>query len=124
LNPVAIKPDYSVLKEDELLKNVVPLFQISEIIDCKQYYEGANDSYKVFTANKNYLLRIYSHNWRSHSEIEFEIEALLHLHAKKAHIAFPIATKDDNYILPISAPEGIRYANITHIRPPVVKTRK
>jgi Ser/Thr protein kinase RdoA (MazF antagonist) len=110
LNPVAIKPDYSVLKEDELLKIVVPLFQISEIIDCKQYYEGANDSYKVFTANKNYLLRIYSHNWRRHSEIEFEIEALLHLHAKKAHIAFPIATKDDNYILPISAPEGIRYA--------------
>jgi Ser/Thr protein kinase RdoA (MazF antagonist) len=76
MDAIEIQPEYSVLKEDDLLEKIVPLFNISDVQNCKTYYEGANDSYKIFTSKENYLLRIYT-------------------------------------IIPIRAPEGIRYAIMT-----------
>ncbi|HBH23653.1 MAG TPA: hypothetical protein DDY13_09550 [Cytophagales bacterium] len=113
MDAIEIQPEYSVLKEDDLLEKIVPLFNISDVQNCKTYYEGANDSYKIFTSKENYLLRIYTASWRQLSEIEFEIEALLHLQEQGANIAYPIEAINENYIIPIRAPEGIRYAIMT-----------
>lgn len=59
------------------------------------------------------MLRVYRRDWRSRSEIDFELEALLYLHQKGAHVAAPVARKTGGFITSILAPEGERYVIIT-----------
>ena len=108
-----ISPIYSVLSNHELLEKVVPLYDIENPISCEVLYEGANDSYKLKTENDIYLMRVYSQYWRTKTDIEFEVEALYHLHTKDVKISYPIKRKDGNFITSVEAPEGTRYVIIT-----------
>ena len=104
---------YSVTCADALLRNVIPLFQVEQAVKCEFWCQGLNDSYKVSTANKTFLLRIYRYQWRSLEEIQFEIDVLLHLKVNGADIAYPIATEKGDYIVTLATPEGRRHAILT-----------
>lgn len=112
-NKIQILPIYSVLSNENLLKKVVPFYEIENTISCDVLYEGANDSYKVLTQNGNFLLRVYSQSWRSKADIQFEMEALYHLNKMGAKVAYPIKRKDGEFITSVEAPEGTRYVIIT-----------
>lgn len=101
---------YSVICTNALLTEVIPQFEIVHPIHCQFWCQGLNDTYKVITKTETYILRIYRHNWRTRSEICFEMDALLHLQANSAQIAYPIKTQKGDYIVDIIAPEGIRHA--------------
>ncbi|MCP5076984.1 MAG: phosphotransferase [Psychromonas sp.] len=104
---------YSVTCTEALLEKIIPQFNIVNVTGCVFWCQGLNESYKVTTANKNYLLRIYRYQWRTLEEIQFELDALLHLNENGADIAYPIATINGDYIINVEAPEGLRYAILT-----------
>lgn len=112
-NKIQITPISSVLNNQDLLKLVVPFYEIEHPTSCDFLAEGANDSYKVVAGNKKYLLRVYSKHWRTKADIQFEIEALCHLDKKGVKVSYPIKRKDGGFITSIEAPEGTRYVIIT-----------
>lgn len=110
---IKIGVTYSTLSPAELLEKILPDYKIPAAYKCEFWARGFNDTYKVFTKNGNYSLRVYRHGWRSLSDIEFEIEALVFLNNAGAEVAYPIEKREGGYIIPIGAPEGIRYVILT-----------
>ena len=108
-----IPVSYSVANTNALLSSVIPQFTIEKPLCCEFWCQGINDTYKVKTASKTFILRLYRHNWRTKDEICFEIDALLHLHKKGVNVAYPITTTQGDYIVEVSLPEGLRYAILT-----------
>jgi len=104
---------YSVICIDVLMNRVIPQFKIENPIHCQFWCQGLNDTYKVTTAKEIFILRVYRHNWRTRSEISFEIDALLHLQANGSDVAYPIKTQTGEYIADLIAPEGMRHAVLT-----------
>ena len=113
-NPITkISAMYSSLCSEELLAKIVPMFNLCAPISCEFLCQGLNDSYKVVTENGSYLLRVYRKGWRTKSAIEFELNALNHLHKKGVSVAYPLLTATGEQIVPISSPEGERFAIMT-----------
>lgn len=110
---IKIGATYSTLSSAQLLENILANYKIPAAYRCEFWARGLNDTYKVFTKNGNYSLRVYRHGWRTLSEIEFEIEALVFLNNAGAEIAYPIEKREGGYVIPIRAPEGKRYAILT-----------
>ncbi|GLS90612.1 hypothetical protein GCM10007916_16790 [Psychromonas marina] len=108
---------YSAICTNALLSDIIPLFKIDKPEECLFWCQGLNDTYKVITATQTYILRLYRHNWRTHQAISFELDALLYLQKKGVNVAFPIPTCEGDYIIPFHAPEGLRYAVLTHYIP-------
>ncbi|MEM7067162.1 MAG: phosphotransferase [Cyanobacteria bacterium P01_B01_bin.77] len=110
---LTIEASYSTLHPSELLAKVVPQYDIPTPTACEFWYRGLNDTYKVSTEKENFVLRIYRQGWRSCSEVDFELEALLYLQQKGAHVAVPMARKAGGFVTAILAPEGERYVIVT-----------
>ncbi|WP_238584976.1 phosphotransferase [Chryseobacterium sp. Leaf201] len=68
-----------------------------------------NHLYMVHDDEERYVFRVYTHNWRTKSEIEEELRLLLHLKEEDRQVAFPIADQSNQFIQEIEAPEGTRF---------------
>lgn len=108
-----IKANYSTVCADELLQHVLPMYDISNPLKCDFWYRGLNDTYKVVSDCGSYALRVYRKNWRSLSDIKFEMEALQYLHDNNAKVSYPIRTIEGGYVTTIDAPEGERHIVLT-----------
>lgn len=112
-----IEAIYSILSPLELLSQVVPQYKLPNLNGCQFWHQGINDTYKLSSEKDNFLLRVYRRSWRTRSEIEFELEAILHLHNVGAAVATPVAKKEGGFITSMMAPEGERYAIVTKFAP-------
>ena len=108
-----IKASYSTLCSTELLKQVVSQYKITNPKSCEFWYRGLNDTYKVISESGNFALRVYRKDWRTISDIEFEMEALLFLHKNGAKVAYPIEKKEGGYVATVVADEGDRQIIVT-----------
>lgn len=68
-----------------------------------------NHSYHVSDGQSKFVLRIYTLNWRSRTEISEELRLLNHLKQHAIDVAYPIADREGHFIQEINAPEGLRY---------------
>lgn len=84
-------------------------YPLNASYECKLFRTGMNHTYFLSDSNTQYVLRVYSHNWRSKVEIEEELTLLKTLHENHISVSYPIKAKDGAYIQEIQAPEGIRY---------------
>ena len=101
---------WSVLSGDALAEQVLSQYAFEATPTCDLHTTSVNDTYHVRVGSSSYYLRVYVHGWRQLHDIEAEVELLNHLHAHELPVAYPIATRDGGYILPVHAYEGIRYA--------------
>ena len=108
-----IKASYSTLCASELLDKVVSQYKISNAKSCEFWHRGLNDTYKVMSESGNFVLRVYRKDWRTLSDIEFEMEALLFLHKNGAKVAYPIEKKEGGYVATVGADEGDRQIVVT-----------
>ena len=76
---------------------------------CNLFRTGINHTYFLSDNETKFALRVYSHNWRSKSEIIEEIKLLNLLKENNLGVSFPIQDKNGAFIQEINAPEGIRY---------------
>jgi len=100
----------SILSAKELGEFIKEKYKLNENFTCRLIRTGMNHTYFISDNETKYVLRIYSHNWRSKSEILAEINLLNLLKNNDISVSFPILDKNGNVIQQINAPEGIRQA--------------
>lgn len=99
----------STLSAKELGEFIKDKYQLNENFNCELFRTGMNHTYFLSDNETKYVLRVYSHNWRSKSEIIEEIELLKLLKENNLSVSFPIQDKSGEFFQEINAPEGIRY---------------
>ena len=100
----------STISEKELGEFAKDKYGLNKNYDCKLFRTGMNHTYFLSDNETKYVLRVYSYNWRSKSEITEEIELLNLLSKNNLSVSFPVKDKNGEFIQEINAPEGIRYA--------------
>jgi Ser/Thr protein kinase RdoA (MazF antagonist) len=76
---------------------------------CQLLRTGMNHTYKIKSGTNNYILRLYSFNWRSKIEILEELDLLTELSGLSIPVSFPVQNNDKEYLNELIAPEGLRY---------------
>jgi len=99
----------STISAKELGEFAKEKYDLSKNYDCKLFRTGINHTYFISNNETKYVLRVYSHNWRSKSEIIEEVKLLNLLSQNNLSVSFPIKDRNGEYIQEINAPEGIRY---------------
>jgi len=99
----------STLSPNELGKLIQQKYGLSNKTECSIFRLAMNHLYIVYDGENKYVFRVYTHNWRTKSDIEEELRLLLHLKETDRQVAFPIADKSNQYIQEIEAPEGTRF---------------
>ena len=110
---IELRSGYSTISSKELMEKVIPDYCVEKPLNCVFWERGVNDVYQLRCANRRYSLRVYRHGIHSRDEVDFEVDALNHLHNNGVAVAYPIARKSGGYITEIMASEGIRYVLIT-----------
>lgn len=105
-----IKVKYSQFVDDELLDVVKLHYDLPQDSSCIFYKTGLNDIYKIISKDRNYYLRISLSNVYNTSQIEEEIQFVLHLRNCGLSVVEPIRCNNNTYILELNAPEGMRQA--------------
>jgi Ser/Thr protein kinase RdoA (MazF antagonist) len=85
-------------------------YSFSNDTHCKLIRAGINDTYLVTDHSAKFVFRIYSLNWRTHTEITEEIKLLNQLKENNISVSYPLPDKENNYIQTLNAPEGDRFA--------------
>lgn len=99
----------SAISEKELGDFIKERYGLHKDYVCKLFRTGMNHTYILSYNESKYALRVYSHNWRSKSEIIAELGLLTLLHQNDLSVSFPIQDINSELIQEINAPEGIRY---------------
>jgi len=99
----------STLSPNALGKLIQRKYGLSDKTECSIFRLAMNHLYMVHDDRDRYVFRVYTHNWRTKSEIEEELRLLLHLKEADRQVAFPIADQSNIFIQEIEAPEGIRF---------------
>jgi Ser/Thr protein kinase RdoA (MazF antagonist) len=71
-----------------------------------------NDTYLVSTSFGRYFLRVSRHGWRTESQLQSELKFVRGLDQKGVSVAQPIASKSGSWVVPLAAPEGLRYCTL------------
>jgi Ser/Thr protein kinase RdoA (MazF antagonist) len=99
---------HSILSPAALLAEILARYDLAHPVNCIFLTRGVNDTYLVQTGTEKYILRVYTADWRSLSDILYEIDVLLHLESNGIPVSAPVAQRDGNYINVLQAPEGLR----------------
>lgn len=85
-------------------------YSLSKDTKCQLIKAGINDTYLITDNLNRFVFRVYSLNWRTHSEITEEIKLLNELKNNSISVSYPLADKENNFIQILNAPEGDRFA--------------
>lgn len=99
----------STLSEKELGDFIKKKYGLNKEFECKLFRTGINHTYFISDGTTRYVVRVYSHNWRTKNEIQEELKLLNLLKDNNLSISFPILDINENLIQNINAPEGLRY---------------
>jgi Ser/Thr protein kinase RdoA (MazF antagonist) len=77
--------------------------------DCVFEYRGINDIYRCINENLSFFFKIYARKDIDKGAIEAEIEIVNYLRMSGISVAYPIARKNGQYLVPINMQEGTRY---------------
>lgn len=92
-------------------------YALSKDAKCQLIKAGINDTYLVTDHTEKFVLRVYSLDWRTKTEIEEEIRLLNQLKENGISISYPIPDKENNHIQTLNAPEGDRFAVLFSFAP-------
>lgn len=101
---------HSILATTTLAAEIAPDYEIGQPVECRFLNQGLNDTYLVKTVDDSYILRVYRLNWRSLSDILYEVDLLTHLGRRRAPVSVPIARRDGRFSRIMRMPEGNRHA--------------
>ncbi|WP_139959131.1 phosphotransferase [Flavicella sediminum] len=99
----------STISEKELGEFVKETYGLHKNYNCKIFRTGMNHTYFISNQESKYVLRVYSHNWRSKTEVSAELELLQELKAQDLNVSYPIKDTKGEFIQEIKAPEGTRF---------------
>jgi Ser/Thr protein kinase RdoA (MazF antagonist) len=100
---------YSTLSPSAVVSHISREYKLGDLKSSEFLARGLNDTYRVQTTDRSYAFRVYRAGWRCQSEIQYELDILLHLDRKGIGVSTPIASKDGSLLIPIEQPEGMRF---------------
>lgn len=103
----------SLLSSSYIKEYLSSMYNIGDIIHCELLQSSISDTYQIDTSNERYILKIYKHNCKTSSDIQFEIDFVTYLKSNGLDVSNYILTVEGLFILTINAPEGIRYGVLT-----------
>lgn len=102
---------HSIFESGALARVLEHRYDIGEISDCALYRSYANDVFRIITVDgEQYYLKVYRGDWRSPSDVAWEIRIQLHLLRNGVSAAKPVTRRDGSGIVILDAPEGQRAA--------------
>lgn len=103
---------YSTIDPRAIVARVLSCYDIGTVKVCEFWCRGLSDVYLVETDQAAYVLRVSHRDWRSRSDIEFELALLDFLQQKGISVAHPLKTTSGKLLIVLNAPEGDRYASL------------
>lgn len=103
----AVHPTFAA---EPLAASLWPEYALPLPTDCHLLNCGSNDHYLITTDDGDYILRVYTHGWRTEEDIAYEAAVLNHLESRGVTVCAPIARRDGTYHCMIPAVEGPRVA--------------
>jgi Ser/Thr protein kinase RdoA (MazF antagonist) len=100
----------STLSARHLATWAIEKYNIPTQTTCRLLRTNMNHTYVVAEPATTYILRVYSYNRRTLTDIAEEVSLLNMLKESGVGISYPIPDTYNTYIHEIQAPEGIRYA--------------
>lgn len=105
----ALPASHSILCKRSLSSYVERHYDIGDVVECKFLNQGLNDTYLIRTSGEKYVLRVYHFNWRTKSDIEYELDAIAYLSRAGASVSLPLMRRDESRSATVVAPEGERF---------------
>lgn len=100
---------YSTLSAKALGEKIAAVYHLP-VTQCRYLLRGVSDTYVITTTAGRYILKVYRDAHRSVAEIRGEITLMDTLASGGAKVVRPIADAAGEKLLPLQAPEGLRYA--------------
>ncbi len=100
---------YSLFDTTALAARLAQLYGFSTVT-CRFFKNGLNDVYILQADGKTCYCRVSLAGVHSHAEIVEEIQFVLRLQEAGVSVVRPMPTTDGNYVIPLTAPEGERFA--------------
>lgn len=105
----ALPASHSILCTTSLSSYVERHYDIGQVSECKFLNHGLNDTYLVKSSGGKFILRVYHLNWRTKSDIAYELDVIAHLARKGVSVSQPLMRNDKKFSATIIAPEGERF---------------
>ena len=102
----------STLSADALGELIRKKYGFSHKVNCELMARGVNDIYILKSDKKSYAVRVLRTRSRTEEEINYEIELMQFYSNNGFSCAKPILSNDNEFFIPILAPEGERYLTL------------
>jgi Ser/Thr protein kinase RdoA (MazF antagonist) len=100
---------WSLLRVDALARALEEAYGLSQV-HCQPIKATINDTYQVWASEGRFVLRISRAHQRSADDITAELAAMTALAVDRVKVAAVVPLWTGELLLPIQAPEGVRYA--------------
>lgn len=104
---------YATLSAKALGERIAGVYNLP-VTQCSYLLRGVSDTYVITAGPDKYILKVYRDAHRSPDEIRAEVALLDALLAGGAKVVRPVAAVDGERLMPLQAPEGLRYAVLFH----------
>lgn len=71
-----LSASHSILCTKSLKSYAERHYDFGELSECRFIQPGLNDTYLIRTKAEKFILRVYRLNWRTESDIAYELDAL------------------------------------------------
>jgi len=96
------------------IKNIIiqnyNLMNINNIFLIKS---GINDIYKIVSKENQYIFKIY-HYTKEINDLEIKVKFIHYLQSNNILVSYPFKTINNQYIISVNYPEGMRFAILTN----------
>ena len=103
-----VPASHAILHAVPLGEQIQEHFGLGNPFNCELLHRGMNDFYMVREGGKQYAARVWRPMSRPDSDVDYEIEFLLHLHDGGIPIPTPRRGLDGSNFMPIEAQDGNR----------------
>lgn len=102
---------HSIIDPGALIPALEARYDIGGIAACLLYRSYANDVYRIIAVEGEvYYLKVYRNDWRSASDVDWELRIQRHVLTRGVSIARPVQQRDGSAVTILHAPEGQRAA--------------
>jgi Ser/Thr protein kinase RdoA (MazF antagonist) len=112
MNHSTVEVIHSVAHPQHLLSFFCRRFGWSKNSEIRLLKTGINHTYAIQSGDQSFILRVYTHAWKTFQQIQEEVDFLLFLKEKGIAVSVPLADLDHQRIHSLDYPEGQRYAVI------------
>ena len=88
----------STISAKKLGEFTIEKYGLNKDYECKLVRTEMNHTYFLSNKETKYVLRVYSHNWRTKPEIAAELKLLNLLKENDLSVSFPIQDKNGEFI--------------------------